>query len=113
MKLSRKNVGRIATTFLATAMLASLTAVPAMAEDGDGNQDDQTTATYQNDTFSLTKTLTKPVGVYTPAVTFTFTISEAVPRHEVRDGMAVESGDIRAFDTTKSVNDTFVQTTIE
>lgn len=36
MKLSRKNVGRIATTFLATAMLASLTAVPAMAVDGDG-----------------------------------------------------------------------------
>ncbi len=33
MKLSRKNVGRIATTFLATAMLASLTAVPAMAVD--------------------------------------------------------------------------------
>lgn len=113
MKLSRKNVGRIATTFLATAMLASLTAVPAMAEDGDGNQDDQTTATYQNDTFSLTKTLTKPVGVYTPAVTFTFTISEAVPRHEVRDGMAVESGDIRAFDATKSVDDTSVKTTID
>lgn len=113
MKLSRKNVGRIATTFLATAMLASLTAVPAMAVDTEGNQDDQTTATYQNDTFSLTKTLTKPEGVYTPAASFKFTIKETVPRHEVRDGMAVESGDIRAFDKSKTENDTYVETSID
>ena len=36
MKLSRKNLGRVATTFLATAMLASLTAVPAMAAYDEG-----------------------------------------------------------------------------
>ena len=34
MKLS-KNLGRIATTFLATAMLASVAAVPAFAAAGD------------------------------------------------------------------------------
>ena len=71
MKLSRKNLGRVATTFLATAMLASLTAVPAMAADVWSPSDGETTIS----SIELNKKLTKPTGVPTPDVKFTVSVS--------------------------------------
>lgn len=61
MKLSRKNLGRVATTFLATAMLASLTAVPAMAA--------------ETDVVTLTKNISKDAHAYAPNEEYTFTVS--------------------------------------
>lgn len=62
MKLSRKNLGRVATTFLATAMLASLTAVPAMAED-------------VTVTFTKTIDMTNAPGATVPDVTYSYTVA--------------------------------------
>lgn len=72
MKLS-KNLGRIATTFLATAMLAGLTAVPASAEA-------VTEPAEGEDSISSIKInaeLMMPEGVLTPDVTFNFNIEPA------------------------------------
>lgn len=72
MKLSRKNLGRVATTFLATAMLASLTAVPAMAADhGEFEPDAEETQVKIN------KSITKPGTSYLPDVDFDFDIEPA------------------------------------
>ena len=83
MKLSRKNVGRIATTFLATAMLASLTAVPAMAEGNsigsDGNNMGIVDSETDIDSFTMKKNLRKPEKVYAPNLTFEFTVSPTDP----------------------------------
>ena len=83
MKLSRKNVGRIATTFLATAMLASLTAVPAMAVDNPiGSGDDNmgiVDSETDIDSFTMKKNLRKPEKVYAPNLTFEFTVDTAKP----------------------------------
>lgn len=65
MKLS-KNLGRIATTFLATAMLAGLTAVPASAA-GIQNGDGLTNLTFR-------KELILPANVQVPSATFDFTL---------------------------------------
>ena len=82
MKLSRKNVGRIATTFLATAMLASLTAVPAMAEDkpiGSGDKMGIVDSDSDINSFTMKKNLYKPKKVYAPNLTFEFTVDTAKP----------------------------------
>ena len=91
MKLSRKNVGRIATTFLATAMLASLTAVPAMAVDNPiGSGDDNmgiVDSETDIDSFTMKKNLYKPEKVYAPNLTFEFTVSPTDPiANEVATG---------------------------
>ena len=83
MKLSRKNVGRIATTFLATAMLASLTAVPAMAVDNPIGSGDDNMGIVDSDSdidaFTMKKNLYKPEKVYAPNLTFEFTVSPTDP----------------------------------
>lgn len=82
MKLSRKNVGRIATTFLATAMLASLTAVPAMAVAnpiGSGDNMGIVDSDSDIDAFTMKKNLYKPEKVYAPNLTFEFTVSPTDP----------------------------------
>ena len=86
MKLSRKNLGRVATTFLATAMLASLTAVPAFAEDK---------GIYETgESFTITKNLTVPANVLTPDVTFEFDVSAPNgPVSGTLNGMKIEAGD--------------------
>ena len=85
MKLSRKNLGRVATTFLATAMLASLTAVPAMAADQ---------GIYETgNKFTIDKTLTVPADVLTPNVTFTFSVTGVTCDGSQKiGGVTVESG---------------------
>lgn len=77
MKLS-KNLGRIATTFLATAMLAGLTAVPASADKitsegivGGGNG----TAFAENE-LSFDSVLWLPTGTSVPTATFTYKLNE-------------------------------------
>ena len=82
MKLSRKNFGRIATTFLATAMLASLTAVPAMAVAnpiGSGDNMGIVDSDSDIDAFTMKKNLYKPEKVYAPNLTFEFTVSPTDP----------------------------------
>lgn len=80
MKLS-KNLGRIATTFLATAMLASLTAVPAFAADEDTTTATDLTGGIATDSENgiksivLDKTLYKRADVHTPKVTFDIDIT--------------------------------------
>ena len=85
MKLSRKNVGRIATTFLATAMLASLTAVPAMAVDNPiGSGDDNmgiVDSETDIDSFTMKKNLRKPEKVYAPNLTFEFKVEAVYPNN--------------------------------
>lgn len=66
MKLS-KNLGRVATTFLATAMLASVSAVPAFADDYTIN-----TATAE---VEIVKTITKDKDVLLPNAKFEFDIN--------------------------------------
>lgn len=88
MKLSRKNLGRVATTFLATAMLASLTAVPAMATNNNGGYSED----EANYTFTMTKKLTLPANVYQPNEIFTFTVDGVDPNGEVKDNIKVTRG---------------------
>ena len=107
MKLSRKNLGRVATTFLATAMLASLTAVPAFAEDK---------GIYEpGESFTITKNLTVPANVLTPDVTFEFDVSAPNgPVSGTLNGMKIEAGDAgdvtmqtgADFDPETNVDDT-------
>lgn len=75
MKLS-KNLGRVATTFLATAMLASLTAVPAFAA--------------ETDVVTLTKNISKDVNAYAPNEAYTFTVLPYT--RTSTDGPLIESG---------------------
>ena len=83
MKLS-KNLGRVATTFLATAMLASVSAVPAFAtEPGAGNvdgdpQDPPKLVTIQKD-------ITKDVNAYAPNTTFNFSVQPWTGSYEQGD----------------------------
>lgn len=68
MKLN-KTFGRIATTLVATAMLASMAVVPASAADAIQEGDDMTT-------FTFTKEFVKPVDVPMPSdATFKFTLA--------------------------------------
>lgn len=122
MKLSRKNVGRIATTFLATAMLASLTAVPAMAATGVWGDGDGNTAITSENTIELSKVLTKRAGVTTPNVKFKVNVDSTLPLHETIDNIVVQSGPedsvapatgddtfTFAYDASDNVADTTVQ----
>ena len=86
MKLSRKNVGRVATTFLATAMLASLTAVPAMAED-------------VTVTFTKTIDMTNAPGATVPDVTYEYDVAPgtAVPANSASNTPEIKAGDANDF----------------
>lgn len=70
MKLTRKSIGRIAASFVATAMLATMAIVPASADTGVTTGDSLTS-------ISIDKTLTKAADIYVPDVDFTFTVAPA------------------------------------
>ena len=86
MKLS-KTIGRIATTLVATAMLASVAVVPAFADvpepvptyNGIGANGTQVGTSTDKEIHNLTfkKVLKMPEGVTTPAVSFDFTLKGA------------------------------------
>lgn len=82
MKLN-KTIGRVATTLVATAMLASLAAVPAFAETptGEGSQN----------TMTFTKTLTVNNTTYAPVATFTYSISGTTDKTAV-NGVTIKGG---------------------
>lgn len=69
MKLNRKAFGRVATTFVATAMLAAFAAVPASA--------DYTTGILETD-MTAKSVLRVPANVASPDVNFTYTITTGV-----------------------------------
>ena len=75
MRLDRKAFGRIATTFVATAMLAAFAAVPAMAE-GSAVQTGDTFGTPITD-IEINKVVKKPKNAIMPNVTFSFTVDKA------------------------------------
>ena len=64
MKLN-KTIGRVATTLVATAMLASLAAVPAFADEGE----------FSSSTITINKVLEMPADVNVPEVSFQFSIN--------------------------------------
>ena len=77
MKLS-KNLGRVATTLLATAMLASVSAVPVFADQfGESGVIDNTESGTAITSISFTKELMKPAQVTTPNKEFTFTLKNS------------------------------------
>lgn len=84
MKHSRNSFGRVASTFLATAMLASLTAVPAGAAGGEGDTaigDNGVVVDDENGTgltkLEFDKVLMFPSDVQVPDIEFTFTLTPA------------------------------------
>ena len=98
MKL-RKNLGRLATAFVATAMLASLSAVPASAADAENtvpttpvkqpqiqepSEDTETLASI-----SIEKELTKPENVYSPNVSFEFEVKPSTAESNL-EGKLIE-----------------------
>ena len=76
MKLS-KNLGRIATTFLATAMLASVSAVPAFAVESEPTTPPSGLQTGA--TITIDKNLKVGQNAYTPDTTFNFKVTPAAP----------------------------------
>lgn len=88
MKLS-KNLGRVATTFLATAMLASVSAVPAFAA-----EEDVITASNNSIIINKAINMTAAEGAGVPDATFKFTIGAGQPA----DGVKV--GDMTAITNT-------------
>ena len=86
----RKNLGRVASTIVATALLASVATVPAFAaEDPSG---------LQGANFEIAKNLKVGEKLYTPDVDFSFIVAPADPtvsaegEKEVRNGVTVEAG---------------------
>lgn len=69
MKLTRKSIGRIAASFVATAMLATMAIVPASAANDPGY--------FESSNFTITKTLKLPENTYAPAKGFTFNVAPA------------------------------------
>ena len=103
MKLHAKTSAASRPTFLATAMLASLTAVPAMAVDGDGtggetgdnvvwNEGEITQNEDGSYSIELSKELLKRKSVTTPNVFFKVEIIGAVSQKEYIDGIPVLNG---------------------
>lgn len=90
MKLS-KNLGRIATTFLATAMLASVSAVPALAvEDGEN------VIQPSGNSITIHKAIdmTDAEGAGVPDATFKFTIGAGA------EAAGIKAGDMTAITTS-------------
>lgn len=81
----RKNLGRVASTIVATALLASVATVPAFAAD---------TQPVEENTgkILITKNLSKDTDVYAPNATFYFKVDPAEPEKDT-DGNVTEKDD--------------------
>ena len=94
MKLN-KTMGRVATTLVATAMLASVAVVPTFAE-GDAQFSGTTDPATKNYTVTMTKNLTMDENLYQPTETFTFDVDPYIhgeeETHEVIEGIPVSDG---------------------
>ena len=84
MKLN-KTMGRVATTLVATAMLASVAVVPAFAEG-----DPQLTVGENKDTVSFTKAIdmTNATGAGVPNMTFKFNVTDGAATGDIKAGDA-------------------------
>lgn len=78
MKLTRKSIGRIAASFVATAMLATMAIVPASAANMSGAVVD------------ITKQITKDENAYAPNTSFTFQVKPYAG--DTEDGAVVQAG---------------------
>ena len=81
MKLTRKSIGRIAASFVATAMLATMAIVPASA----ANPEDI-------DTVTIKKAITASENVKVPNTSFTFTVDEGTGVDATEDSPAIYPG---------------------
>lgn len=75
MKLTRKSIGRIAASFVATAMLATMAIVPASAA-----EDKPITS------IDVSKIVTTDGDTYAPATSFDFTVTEGAAAEDFDDG---------------------------
>ena len=78
MKLTRKSIGRIAASFVATAMLATMAIVPASAANMSGAVVD------------ITKQITKDTDTYAPNTSFTFQVKPY--QGDTEEGAVVQAG---------------------
>ena len=102
----RKNLGRVASTIVATALLASVATVPAFAATNNNGAYNEAEDAY---TFTMTKKLTLPDNVYQPNEVFTFTVNGAEPNGEMKDSVPVTKGgdnDIQDATVTFTSSDT-------
>lgn len=112
MKLN-KTLGRVATTLVAGAMLASVTAVPAFADDtptfSGGVIKDQTNLT----SVQFTKIYRMPANVTMPNATFSFDVEAASPnseklKNEAGVDVPVKEGELEDnFSVTNITNSNF------
>lgn len=120
MKLTRKSIGRIAASFVATAMLATMAIVPASAEGSEPTVDDS--YIYATGSiFTIEKNLFVPANVLTPDTTITFSVAVAQPSTNQQIGnIVVEPGVENAvtmtsgadFDTETNVTETNADRTV-
>ena len=85
MKLS-KNLGRVATTFLATAMLASVSAVPAFAENYNPGVNGPASGATAVTSVPVTKYVETDGNTFAPATTFKFKVTTAEAMDSFDDG---------------------------
>ena len=110
MKLS-KNLGRIATTFLATAMLASVSAVPAFANESQSAPNEGVvleTAAVETD-ISVTKTIVKPENVYLPDATFKFSLVPSQQENVMNDAVVITDKTIHSQPSESDIGVTTVE----
>ncbi len=81
MKLTRKSIGRIAASFVATAMLATMAIVPASAADPE-----------DIDTVTIKKAITASENVKVPNTSFTFTVDEGTEVAATENSPAIYAG---------------------
>ena len=113
MKLTRKSIGRIAASFVATAMLATMAIVPASA----APFTDSGVVTASGNTVTVNQTLTKTdSNATTPSVTFTYDVAAntnpgtgngKVPVYEGVDADKVTVDDVTYTVTDTDLNKTF------
>ena len=104
MKLTRKSIGRIAASFVATAMLATMAIVPASAEGSEPTVDNSYTYASGN-TFTIEKNLSVPANVLTPDTTITFNVAAAMPSsNQMMNNIVVEQGVDNAVTMTSGAN---------
>ena len=96
MKLN-KTFGRIATTLVATAMLASMAVVPASAEGG--------VLTPSENKITLTKELIMPANMRTPAKTFTFNITTVTEESVAGDKIFLDNDQVNVRAGSQAVDD--------
>ena len=109
MKLS-KTFGRVATTLVATAMLASL-AVPAFADESQSDPNEGVvleTAAVETD-INVTKTIVKPENVYLPDATFKFSLVPSQQENVMNGAVVIADKTIHSQPSDSDIGVTTVE----